>query len=97
MRRPPHFDWFWRSFLRTPSGRQLLRQNVFRRWWRRPLDGRITVRSKLWLALIIVLVLLALLVGGWIGLLSGKQRWLDDYAAFQNPFEASGSTHARST
>jgi Tfp pilus assembly protein PilO len=46
------------------------------------------VRSKLWLALIIVLVLLALLVGGWIGLLSGKQRWLDDYAAFQSHFKA---------
>jgi hypothetical protein len=88
MQRLPHFDWLCRAFLRTPTGRQFFRQNLFRRSSRRPSDGRIPVRSKLWLALIIVLVLLALLVGGWIGLLSGKQRWLDDYAAFQSHFKA---------
>jgi hypothetical protein len=72
-----HRQRLWQAFLRTPSGRQLLRDRVIHRpniRFRKPVFRE----PKLWLIALIILCLLAIAIGAWIGRSTDKQRWLGD-------------------
>jgi hypothetical protein len=72
-----HRQRLWQAFLRTTSGRQLLRDRVIQRPGVRA-QQPIAQGSKLWLILLALLCLLAMVIGAWIGKTTDKQRWLDD-------------------
>jgi hypothetical protein len=77
-RRHTRSEELWRAFLRTSSGRQLVREGVIRHtpWERRPRP--LPAKTKLWLAVLVILGLLAMVLGGWIAETTRNQKWFDD-------------------
>ena len=92
MRRPSsRSQRLWHAFLQTSAGKELLREGAIRRRnYQRLSKSQRSWRSRLAILVFFIFLLLAMIVGGWLGLESRHQKWLDDDQLFQ-PHE----THER--
>ena len=80
----------WQSRVRAAIGRTQPQMTVeFGRVKRRHESAQpIPALTKLWLLVIILLTVLALLIGGWVGLTTHDQRWLEDVSNSHTPSAA---------